>query len=179
MWVFAADLPGMWERTVTIRSAGKTFSVTGWKLGWSIGPAPLIRCSQVMYQNISYTSATPLQEAVATGFEIEKNRIGTPECYFHELPAMLKGKRDRMAEMLLATGFIPTIPEGGYFMLADYSKIKNSPKLKSGTEAKDSQFVKWMIVNKKLATIPVSAFYSQEHKHLAENYIRFCFCKVR
>ncbi|XP_055332231.1 kynurenine aminotransferase-like isoform X3 [Paramacrobiotus metropolitanus] len=172
-----ADFPGMWERTVTIRSAGKTFSVTGWKLGWSIGPASLIRNCQVMYQNVTYTSATPLQEAVAVGFEIEMKRLGSPECYFLELPAMLKGKRDRMAQMLIDTGFIPTVPEGGYFMLADYSKIKNSPKLQSGDEPRDVQFVKWMTVEKKLATIPVSAFYSQEHKHLAEDYIRFCFCK--
>ncbi|OQV15829.1 Kynurenine--oxoglutarate transaminase 3 [Hypsibius exemplaris] len=172
-----ADLPGMWERTITVRSAGKTFSVTGWKLGWAIGPANLILNCRVMLQNVSYTSPTPIQEAVAVGFEIEKDRIGSKECYFQELPEMLVEKRDRMAEMLQKAGFIPILPEGGYFMLADYSKLKNMPELPKSDEAADSVFVKWMIAEKKLATIPVSAFYSQGHKHLAEEYIRFCFSK--
>ena len=101
MFVFLADLPGMWERTITVRSAGKTFSVTGWKLGWSIAPANLIRNCQVALQNVTYTSPTPIQEAVAVGFEIEKERMDDKaECYFHTLPAMLAAKRDQMAVML-------------------------------------------------------------------------------
>ncbi|GAU97468.1 hypothetical protein RvY_08754-2 [Ramazzottius varieornatus] len=177
-----ADLPGMWERTITVRSAGKTFSVTGWKLGWSIAPANLIRNCQVALQNVTYTSPTPIQEAVAVGLEIEKERMDNKDqCYFYTLPAMLVAKRDQMADMLIKTGLTPIIPEGGYFMLADYSKLKNLPSSimmsTEGDEPKDSRFVKWMTAEKKLATIPVSAFYSKEHKHLAENYIRFCFSK--
>jgi len=61
MYWFAANLPGMWDRTVTIGSAGKTFSVTGWKLGWSVGPKHLIRCLCMVHQNCNYTCPTPLQ----------------------------------------------------------------------------------------------------------------------
>lgn len=63
-----ATLPGMWERTITIGSAGKTFSVTGWKIGWAFGPEHLIRYAQLIHQTAVYTVATPLQEAVAEAF---------------------------------------------------------------------------------------------------------------
>merc|ERR1711976_386945 len=93
-----ATLPGMWDRTVTIGSAGKTFSVTGWKLGWSIGPSHLLHALQTVHQNCCYTCPTPIQEAVAVGFETELKRLNSPECYYNELPAELLPKRDRMAK---------------------------------------------------------------------------------
>lgn len=171
-----ATLPGMWERTITIGSAGKTFSVTGWKLGWSVGPKNLIHALQTMHQNSVYTCPTPIQEAVARGFELENARFGQKDCYFQSLAEELMPKRDRMGAFLAEAGMVPTVPEGGYFMIADFSKldVKSDP---NNNESKDFQFVKWLIKNKKVAGIPPSAFYSQEHKHLAENLIRFCFIK--
>ena len=68
-------MPGMWDRTITIGSAGKTFSVTGWKLGWAVGPAHLISNCGVVHQNCVYTCPTPIQEAVARGFEKEMARL--------------------------------------------------------------------------------------------------------
>ncbi|KAF2346250.1 Aminotransferase class I/classII, partial [Trinorchestia longiramus] len=82
-----ANLPGIWERTVTIGSAGKTFSVTGWKIGWTIGPKNLLAGPKVVHQHSVYTCTTPVQEAVALGFEEELARRDTPECYFKSLPA--------------------------------------------------------------------------------------------
>ena len=70
-----ATMPGMWDRTITIGSAGKTFSVTGWKLGWAVGPAHLISNCGVVHQNCVYTCPTPIQEAVARGFEKEMARL--------------------------------------------------------------------------------------------------------
>ena len=67
-------------------SPGKTFSCTGWKLGWSIGPANLLTCLQTVHQNTVYTCPTPIQEAVAIGFEQEMEKMGTDECYFQSLP---------------------------------------------------------------------------------------------
>ncbi|XP_074647158.1 kynurenine--oxoglutarate transaminase 3-like isoform X2 [Tubulanus polymorphus] len=170
-----ATLPGMWERTLTIGSAGKTFSATGWKVGWTIGPQYLIKALQIIHQNSLYTTATPIQEALAVGFECESQKIGTSDCYFHQLPAELQPKRDRLAKMLLDIGAVPMIPEGGYFMMADVSNIKFET---DGTDdPKDFQFVRWMTKQKRLSAIPPSAFYSSKHKHLAENLVRFTFIK--
>ncbi|KAI0235356.1 Kynurenine--oxoglutarate transaminase 3, partial [Lamellibrachia satsuma] len=171
-----ATLPGMWERTITIGSAGKVFGTTGWKLGWSIGPAHLIHHLQAMHQNSDYTSSTPLQEAVAVGLELELSRLGEKDCYYKTLPAELLPKRNRMIKLLSEVGMIPTIPDGSYFIIADFSNL--DVKLDdSNPESKDYQFVKWLTINKKLAAVPASAFYSQPHKHLAHNLVRFAFVK--
>ncbi|CAM6032120.1 unnamed protein product, partial [Sphagnum compactum] len=172
-----ATLPDMWERTITIGSAGKTFSVTGWKLGWAYGPQHLIRPLQLLHQNCVYTCPTPIQEAVAVGFEKEIQRMDNPDSYWKELAEMLEPKRDRMAAFLSSVSMNPTIPEGGYFMIADFSKLAERVDLSSESGTKDYKFVKWLSKTKKLQGIPTSAFYSEAHKHLAQNLIRFCFIK--
>uniref|UniRef100_A0A3B5L0L6 Kynurenine--oxoglutarate transaminase 3 n=1 Tax=Xiphophorus couchianus TaxID=32473 RepID=A0A3B5L0L6_9TELE len=164
-----ATLPGMWDRTITIGSAGKTFSVTGWKLGWSIGPEHLIKHLQTVMQNTLYTCPTPLQEAVAQGLLLNYKLMGQPDCYFSSLAEELEGKRDRLAAILQEAGMTPVIPEGGYFML-DLSHMGDD-------EAYDYKFVKWMIKEKKLAAIPVTAFVGEESKEQFEKYIRLCFIK--
>ncbi|XP_054156667.1 kynurenine aminotransferase-like isoform X2 [Oppia nitens] len=172
-----ASLPDMWDRTITIGSAGKTFSVTGWKLGWAYGPEHLLQPLRMVHQNSVYTCATPIQEAVAAGFELELQRFGKPESYWQELPDMLEPKRNRMAKFLSSVSMNPTVPEGGYFMIADFSKLADKLDLSSETGTRDYKFARWLSKNKKLQGIPTSAFYSEEHKHLAENLIRFCFIK--
>lgn len=173
-----ATLPDMWERTVTIGSAGKTFSVTGWKTGWAYGPAQLMKGPQVIHQHSVYTCTTPVQEAVAQGFEIELKRFGTPDCYFLSLPAELEVKRDNIVRILTEAGLNPIVPEGGYFILADTRSITSKIDIGGDpNERKDFRFVKWMSRNRKLQGIPPSAFYSPEHGNIGEDYIRFCFIK--
>nr|XP_002119772.3 kynurenine--oxoglutarate transaminase 3 [Ciona intestinalis] len=172
------SLPGMWERTITIGSAGKTFSVTGWKIGWSIGPSNLMKHLHTVSQNCIYNCPTPIQEAVAQGLEHEMSRFGTEGCYFKSLPRELEVKRDRLASILREIGMEPILPQGGYFILADASKLKVDLSDSAGSgENYDYRLVKWITRNKKVATIPNSAFYSDEHKDIAEKFIRFCFCK--
>ncbi|XP_062960172.1 kynurenine--oxoglutarate transaminase 3 isoform X2 [Cynocephalus volans] len=118
-----ATFPGMWERTVTIGSGGKTYSVTGWKLGWSIGPNHLIKHLQTVQQNSVYTCATPLQEALAQAFWIDIKRMDDPQCYFNSLPRELEVKRDRMVHLLESVGLKPIVPDGGYFIIADVSSL--------------------------------------------------------
>jgi kynurenine--oxoglutarate transaminase/cysteine-S-conjugate beta-lyase/glutamine--phenylpyruvate transaminase len=113
----------MWERTITIGSAGKTFSVTGWKTGWAYGPANLIRNLQVAHQNCIYTCCTPVQDAVARAFEFELTRLGTPECYFNSICDELEVKRDYMVKFVRDSGMVPIIPEGGYFMMANWKPL--------------------------------------------------------
>ncbi|XP_051929856.1 kynurenine--oxoglutarate transaminase 3-like [Hippocampus zosterae] len=172
-----ATLPGMWDRTITIGSAGKTFSVTGWKLGWSIGPEHLIRHLQTVMQNTLYTCPTPLQEAVAQGLLLNCELMGRPECYFTSLSEELEAKRDRLAAILREAGLSPIIPEGGYFMLADITPLSQDLSHMASDEAYDYKFVKWMIKEKKLAAIPVTAFVGEESTKAFDKYIRLCFIK--
>ncbi|XP_076014786.1 kynurenine--oxoglutarate transaminase 1-like [Genypterus blacodes] len=173
-----ASLPGMWERTITIGSAGKTFSATGWKVGWAISSDHITKHLQTLHQNTVYHCATAAQEAVACGFEREYELFGTPESYFQQLPEMLYPKRKKLAQCLEAVGLHPIMPEGGYFMMADISSVDvdfNDPSTEG--ESYDFRFMKWLAKEKGLATIPVSAFYSPEHSKDFDKYIRFCFVK--
>ncbi|XKL68025.1 hypothetical protein PGB90_003516 [Kerria lacca] len=173
-----ASLPGMWERTLTIGSAGKTFSVTGWKCGWLYGPDYLIKNASIAHQNNIYTYCTPIQEALAICFEKEIPKLDSPDCYFQNLSIKLLPKRDAFMKTLINTGFKPTIPDAGYFVVADWSKQSSKIDLSSEKDVEeDYKFAKWMTKNVKLLGIPPSAFYSKEHKNLASHLIRFCFFK--
>lgn len=173
-----ATLPGMWERTVTIGSAGKTFSITGWKLGWMYGPDYLIKTACIVHQNNVYTYNTPIQEAIARCFENEIDRIDQPDCYFNSISRELLPKRDYFVNIMKKAGFTPTVPEGGYFLIADWSGLENWLDLSSETdECADFRFAKWTSKNVKVQGIPPSVFYSKPHKFLVENYIRYCFFK--
>ncbi|XP_028165953.1 kynurenine--oxoglutarate transaminase 3 [Ostrinia furnacalis] len=173
-----ATLPGMWERTITVGSAGKTFSVTGWKIGWAYGPAALMRHLQVVHQNCVYTCATPIQEAVARSFEYELARYNTPDCYLFSLARELLPKRDALVKTLRENGFNPTVPEGGYFVVADWTKLAKKIDLSTEKDKyKDYQFTKKFAKEAGVLAIPPTAFYSEAHKHLGENYARFCFIK--
>ncbi|KAM4019632.1 kynurenine--oxoglutarate transaminase 1 isoform 2-T5 [Anomaloglossus baeobatrachus] len=173
-----ASLPGMWDRTITIGSAGKTFSATGWKVGWAFGPDCLLKHLRTVHQNSVYHCATGAQEAVAHGFQTELERLGKPDCYFVQLRDELQKKRDRLYRCLTEVGMKPTMSQGSYFMIADISHFKSEvPPPSDHNIPYDNYFVRWMMKHKQLAAIPVTAFYSAAHKKQFENYIRFCFVK--
>lgn len=173
-----ATLPGMWERTITIGSAGKTFSVTGWKLGWAYGPENLMVNLQMVHQNSVYTGTTPIQEAAAIAFEKEMSHLGQPDCYFISIVKELEVKRNFMANFLVDVGMKPTVPDGGYFMLADWRPLENKVDLNSETDKyRDYRFTKWMTKNVGIQGIPTSTFYSIQNKCLGENFVRYCFFK--
>ncbi|XP_054469006.1 kynurenine--oxoglutarate transaminase 1-like [Anoplopoma fimbria] len=172
-----ASLPGMWERTITIGSAGKTFSATGWKVGWAISSGQIVKRLKAVHQMSIFVCATAAQEAVARGFEREYELFGTPESYFQQLPAMLHQKRDKLASCLQSVGLQPIMPEGGYFMITDISSVDFNDSMSTEDEPHDFRFVKWLTKEKGLATIPVSVFYNPEHKKDFDKYIRFCFIK--
>lgn len=113
----------MWERTMTVGSAGKTFSITGWKIGWAYGPAHLIRNLQIVHQDSIYTCSTPMQEAIARAFETELARFGKPDCYLQSLARDLEPKKEMMIQLLNEVGMRPIVPQGGYFTVADWSPL--------------------------------------------------------
>ncbi|XP_055310075.1 kynurenine aminotransferase-like [Sitodiplosis mosellana] len=172
------SLPGMWERTITIGSAGKALAVTGWKTGWAYGPANLIAHLQIVHQNCVGTNVTPLQEAISIVFEDEFKRLESPECYFNTLRLELQAKRDFMINVLKEAKMEPIIPQGGYFILADWTALEDKVDLSSETDPqRDYRFTKWMIKNIGLQAIPPSAFFNEENKKLMENFVRFCFVR--
>lgn len=113
----------MWERTITIGSAGKTFSMTGWKLGWAYGPDYLIKNLCVVHQTAIYTCATTVQEAVARCFEYETSVLNTPDSYFQNVSKELKPKMNYLSKVLQENYFRPVIPDGGYFIVSNWTKF--------------------------------------------------------
>ncbi|KAL6074448.1 Kynurenine--oxoglutarate transaminase 3 [Balamuthia mandrillaris] len=175
-----ATLPGMWQRTITIGSAAKTFSITGWKIGWIMGPSDLVQACARAHQYISFAVATPFQEAVAVGFETAAKKN-----YFEWLAKTYQKKRDFLVSVLREVGLTPVVPQGAFFVLADISKIKlkgDEGKDKSITKMnmhlKDWNVCRWLTTEIGVAAIPCSAFYCDEHSEGASNLIRFCFCKT-
>ncbi|XP_062514987.1 kynurenine--oxoglutarate transaminase 3-like [Corticium candelabrum] len=171
-----ATLPGMWERTVTVGSGGKTFSATGWKLGWAIGPTELIKCGHDVLVQTTYTCPTPIQEAIAVGFEHELAAKGTDESYFKGLSLSLAKKRDLLVKLLTEAGMKPIVPEGGYFLVADTAPLNLTFKSEKN-DPYDYEFCRWFTKERGIACIPPSAFYSDKSKHLTDKLIRFCFAK--
>ncbi|XP_023484846.1 kynurenine--oxoglutarate transaminase 1 isoform X8 [Equus caballus] len=177
--VSIASLPGMWDRTLTIGSAGKTFSATGWKVGWVLGPGRLLKHLHTVHQNSIFHCPTQAQAAVAESFEWEQLHFGQPSSYFVQFQQASQRSRDHVMRSLQSVGLRPIIPQGSYFLITDISELKSKmPDLPGATdEPYDSRFVKWMIKNKGLGAIPVSIFYSAPHRKHFDHYIRICFVK--
>ena len=165
-----ATLPGMAERTITLGSAGKTFSVTGWKIGWAIAPPLLAHALVMAHQWIPYAVATPLQEAVAMAFE-----QADAHDYFNALHTMYRHKRDRLLGALQSAGLAPITPAGSYFIVVDTSSL---PLAIPPGMRRDVAVCRWLTTEVGVAAIPPSPFYSEAHAGLADNLARFTFCKT-
>lgn len=165
-----ASLPSMWERTVTLGSAGKTFSVTGWKIGWAIAPPRLAHAVLMAHQWIPFAVSTPMQEAVAVALE----EAGTRK-YFAWLGAMYQAKRDRLLAVLDDVGLAPIVPDGSYFIIVDTSSL--AVPVPAGTR-RDVAVCRWLTGEVGVAAIPPSPFYSGPHQHLTDQMARFTFCKT-
>jgi aspartate/methionine/tyrosine aminotransferase len=155
-------LPGMRERCVRIGSAGKTFSLTGWKVGYLTAPDHLLAPISKAHQFLVFTTAPNLQRAVAFG-------LSQDDSYFNALRDDMKARRDRLSAGLTTLGFDPAICQGTYFLFVDAS-----PFLKPGED--DELFCRRLVLEAGVAAVPVSAFYGD--KGTAPNtFIRFCFAK--
>ncbi|KAJ7228781.1 pyridoxal phosphate-dependent transferase [Mycena pura] len=171
-----ANLPGMWDRTVTVGSAGKAFAATGWRVGWLIGPASIIRPTLAATTRIVFCTNSPLQEAAAAGLEQADQRgyFATQRAEYTERRKILTDAFDRM-------GLTYTLPQGSYFILLDISNV-NFPEdypfppsvLGRGRDFKACWFIALEIG---VSSIPVSEFYCEEHANIGEAYARFGFCK--
>ena len=167
----------MWERTITISSASKSFSVTGWRVGWSIGPKELIDCLMIAHQNGDCVCTTPAQEAIARCIEIEISRLNQPGSHLTEQLETLRSKRDLFVQLLTDVGFKICIPDAGYFVIADWSTLATNQEIDDESDdPPDFKFAMWLMKNYKIASIPPSAFFA-DNKAIAAKYVRFCFFK--
>ncbi len=161
--VSLATLPGMWERTVTVSSSGKTFSLTGWKVGWAIAPPALNAAVRGAHQFMVFCTAAPLQEAIAAGLA-EAGARG----YYAELRAAYQARRDLLVEALRAANLRPYVPRGTYFVLCDIALL-GFPD--------DLAFCRHLTTEVGVTAIPPSFFYSDAHRYLGQGLARFSFCK--
>jgi N-succinyldiaminopimelate aminotransferase len=150
-----ATLPGMEQRTLTISSVGKSFSVTGWKTGWCSGPAELVAATRTAKQFLTFAGGTPLQHAAATALRL-------PRSVLDELRDSLARKRDMLAEGLAAAGLAPLPSAATYFINADV-----------GEDA--AQWCRELPARAGVVAIPTSVFY--DDAHVAPTLVRFAFCK--
>ncbi|MBM4259825.1 MAG: aminotransferase class I/II-fold pyridoxal phosphate-dependent enzyme [Deltaproteobacteria bacterium] len=159
-----ATLAGMQDRTVTISSLGKTFSVTGWKIGWATGAAPLVHAVNQAHQFITFAVASPLQAAAAAALDL-------PFSFYENLQATYQARRDRMVEVLKKAGFKVLKSQGSYFIMVDWRNVAPAHV------ENDMQFAQWLIKEIGVACIPASPFYRDADKPLAKNFARFAVCK--
>jgi aspartate/methionine/tyrosine aminotransferase len=155
-----ATLDGMAERTVTISGASKTFSVTGWRVGWIVAAPELTAAIRKVHDFVTVGAPAPLQEAIAVGLD-----LGRP--YYERLSSEYRVRRDHLVRVLDAAGLSPTTPQGAYYVLCDIRPF--------GFED-DVAFANWLVRDVGVAGVPGSSFFSR--RELGRHLIRFTFCKT-
>jgi aspartate/methionine/tyrosine aminotransferase len=155
--IYFAGLPGMFERTISCSSLSKTYSITGWRLGYVIAPPNIIDAVRKVHDFLTVGAAAPLQEAAVTGLEL-------PDSYYRDLQAAYTEKRDLFLGCLDAAGLAYTRPAGAYYVMADIAEFG---------WANDADFCEWMAREVGVAAVPGSSFFREPVRHL----IRFHFAK--
>ncbi len=154
-----ATIPGMRERTVTLSSLGKTFSLTGWKIGWAAAPPPLTGAVRSAHQFLTFCAPTPLQHAAAVALDAQDEEVAA-------LVTTYRARRDLLGEELTRLGFDVRAPAGSYFICAGIGAFD---------VADDVAFCRRLTAEVGVAAIPPSAFYVEPA--LGHGYVRFAFCK--
>jgi aminotransferase len=153
------SLPGMRERSILVNSMSKTYSVTGWRVGWVLAPPDLTESIRKVHDFITVGAASPLQQAGVLA-------LGMADDYYARLAAEYAGKRDHLVASLEAAGLRCSVPRGAYYVMADISTLNFND---------DVKFVKHLIENVGIAAVPGSSFFS--HPSDGVDWVRFCFCK--
>ena len=151
-----ASLPGMYEHTITCNSLSKTYSITGWRLGYLIGPEEVVEAAKKVHDFLTVGAAAPLQEAAVTG-------LNFPDSYYEQLREIYTKKRNYFLEGLDRIGLEHNIPQGTYFVMIDIKKFLDIPGFQGYT---DLEFCEWMIQNIGVAAVPGSSFFKEEVNHL-------------
>ena len=195
--VHFASLPGMWERTITISSAGKTFSATGWQVGWAVGPKELIAPMHQLLPYVQFCASTVIQEALARALPLADLPYEGYASYYEYLKAMYTRKRDLLGSALKDAGFaVPDYdktPGGGFFIFARIGKqiadaipkerlMAYNAAAPGNVARQDFALCQWMAEEKGILCIPASPFFSEEtvtgQNPLSDQFVRIAFCKT-
>jgi aminotransferase len=156
-----ATLDGMADRTITISGGSKTFSITGWRIGWIVAPAAVSDAIRKVHDFLTVGAPAPLQEAVAVALE------ELPPSYYAGLSEEYRRRRDILVSALQQAGFQCIPPEGAYYVLADFSGL---------SDLSDVEFSRWLTADVGVAAVPGSSFFSEPE--LGRDLVRFAFCKT-
>jgi aminotransferase len=162
-----ATLPGMRDRTVTISGASKTFSVTGWRIGWIVAPPALTDAIRKVHDFLTVGAPAPLQEGVAAALD------GLNQSFYVGLAEAYRARRDLLYSALIESGFKCTPPEGAYYILTDFSGIA-APA--GGTPMTDTEFAVWLSREVGVTPVPGSSFFREGGG--GGSMVRFVFCKT-
>lgn len=160
-----ASLPGTYDHTITCNSMSKTYSVTGWRLGYLIGPGEVIEAAKKVHDFLTVGAASPLQEAAVTG-------LNFPDSYYEDLLKIYTEKRAYFLKGLDEIGLKHNVPQGTYFVLIDIQEFLDLPQFQGWT---DMEFCEWMIRNIGVAAVPGSSFFKEE----VNNLIRLHFARKK
>lgn len=160
-----ASLPGMYEHTITCNSLSKTYSITGWRLGYLIGSEEVIEAAKKVHDFLTVGAAAPLQEAAVTG-------LNFPQSYYDDLLELYTEKRAYFLDGLDRIGLKHNVPQGTYFVMIDIQEYLNLPQFAGYT---DLEFCEWMIRNIGVAAVPGSSFFKEE----VNNLIRLHFAREK
>jgi len=158
--VSMATLPGMRERTITINGMSKTYSVTGWRVGWAVAMPALTNAIRKVHDFLTVGAPAPLQEAGATA-------LGLPDSYYERLAAGYRVRRERLLPALRQAGFKTFVPRGAYYIMTDIGQFGF---------ADDVRFAHHLVKDIGVAAVPGSSFYSRPE--LGARQVRFAFCKT-
>ncbi len=161
--VYASGLPGLFDNVITCNSLSKTYSITGWRLGYVIGPEKVIDAARKVHDFLTVGAASPLQEAAVTGLKFGKE-------YYDELKEKYTSKRNRMLEGFDKIGLKHNVPAGTYFVMVDIQEFLDLPQFKNFT---DLEFCEWLVKNVGVAAVPGSSFFREN----INNLIRFHFAR--
>ncbi|MBU2563313.1 MAG: aminotransferase class I/II-fold pyridoxal phosphate-dependent enzyme [Actinobacteria bacterium] len=160
-----ASLPGMRNRSITINSISKTYSVTGWRVGWAIASTDITSRIRKVHDFLTVGAPTPFQEAAAFALRLPKE-------YYKKLQKRYIDARKFLFDLLLETGFGPCFPKGAYYIITEIDSLKRKLKVHD-----DYSFSRKLIELTRVATVPGSSFYADKRK--GRNQVRFCFCKCK
>ncbi|KAJ2601982.1 arylformamidase [Coemansia sp. RSA 1722] len=175
--VSIASLPRMWERTVTVGSAGKLLGVTGWRVGWAIGPRALIQPTLAAHTRIVFTANTPLQEGVASAM-----RQAATNGFYDAQRQEYQRRRNRLIEIFDDAGLPYVVPDGAYYLLVNASAVRLPQDYPFpdaiASRGPNFRLAYFFIREFGVSGIPPAEFYCEPHRHLAGDYVRFAFCKT-
>jgi aminotransferase len=156
-----ATIPGMRERTITVSGASKTYSITGWRIGWALAPAPISGAIRKVHDFLTVGAPAPLQEALAYALD----RLDAT--FYRDLADAYRRRRELLYPALVRAGFRCVKPEGAYYILADFRNLSDLP---------DDQFARWLGTERGVVPVPGSSFFSRPE--LGRHLVRFVFCKT-